>query len=918
MFRKKNVLNLMLFAILMLSFTSKVILGQALSSEKKISLSKFSEFKSNSNLPLQNKIFAQLKTKLSTSGFLVKEGIGQDLNARLNSAKKDGASFHIEGFFKRDANDNLSIYIQIYNPETGFVIDAVNQSYDYSELEGITLNKEEMKVSDDSVLASVEKKLDTRLRTNPNRKERRENIDESILSTPLAELNLPIAPEDAEKATEEVFKLLNEEESISIVSKRVGQEESAERTSAIVSVLGRKKIQDSGARNLADILKQLPGVEIFYDQFGFYKVSFRGIRSKSGILLLLDGHRMNNFYDGSTFLDIRADAIEKVEVIRGPGSSVHGTNALVGVINVVTRDLGQGKDSEVNLTIRRGSFDTTEPSGFFGKKIGNSNWRMTAYGSGYQSERPKFHVRYDETCAMTPPSGGSIFFGTTGCNRYAPPLYLSPYIRTNDQKRQSNLFLKMQDGKDGVYLSGKYLKEVRGPHLGELNQVTPDSELSFEFLNANLGIGRFAITEKLSVNGRVYGDKYIRRDDIQVARPDAIAHQFMSARKRISYNYQTIGGEAILQYNPSSRLVLMLGGQYERLNVNNFYIQQNYGTVGGAITGLQPIFWDYDYTEKDQNKERTIQGLFFQTIYDPFKWMSITFGVRQDFYSDFGKTINPKGGIVFVPFEKTPNGSLSFKILAGSAFRAPTFQELYDRTQQFQIGGYFGNNQLQPETIQTAEIGLEYNTPYTPLTVLGNAFFNKIRNNIDGFNVSGTIPGSSDKYLNLRGITTQGFEVELRLNYSTRNYMFTNVSWLQSVDYGGLPPNENIDTKTFLLDVPQARGNIGLHHELTKYFNVNHTIWASSERGSNSRYPFEAADNRSFRLPQYHIYNLSIATTEDLWKNLVLRFSIFNLNNFKLYEDSNFAASSFYPNRVFPSPHIWGRYFEIRASYQLQ
>ncbi|HMV45125.1 MAG TPA: Plug domain-containing protein, partial [Leptospiraceae bacterium] len=64
---------------------------------------------------------------------------------------------------------------------------------------------------------------------------------------------------------EDFFKL---EESISIVSKRVGESEKTSKTSAIVSVYNRQTISDMGARNLADILKQVPGIEILYDQFG--------------------------------------------------------------------------------------------------------------------------------------------------------------------------------------------------------------------------------------------------------------------------------------------------------------------------------------------------------------------------------------------------------------------------------------------------------------------------------------------------------------------------------------------------------------------------------------------------------------------------------------------------------------------------
>ncbi len=901
--------------IIFLTFTSFYLLAQDITN-KLVLITPFEPFQGSPKPEISKKIESSLIEKLQNN-WDVQSSSGANLKERLQNAKLRKAQFLIEGFYKKKEGENLNLYVQIYNPDTGYVIDAVNQTTEYPELEGISLDKKEIQMEDSKVIEELSKKLETRLRTNTARKERRENIEEFILSSPIGSLDFPISVEDKEKASEEVFKLLSEEESISIVSKRVGQQESAERTSAIVSVVTRKKIQESGARNLADILKQLPGVEVFYDQFGFYKVSFRGIRSRSGVLFLLDGHRMNNFYDGSTFLDIRADAIEKVEVIRGPGSSVHGTNAFVGVINVVTRDLGSGKNTDANLMSRRGSFNTWDSSGFIAKKIGNTDWRITAYGGNYQSDRPKFHIRYDETCAMTQPTN-TVFTGLTACNRYNPPLYLSPWIRTNDKKHQNNAFLKIQQGKDGLYLSGKYTKEIRGPNLGELNQVTPDSELAFEFLNANLGVGGFHITEKLSLSFRIYADKYIRRDDIQVERPDAITHTFMSARKKVSYNYITKGGETILQFTPTSNLLFMLGGQFEKLQVNNFYIQQNYESVGGQILELKPIFWDYDYTEKTQNKERTIQGVFFQTIYDPFKWMSITLGVREDKYSDFGKTINPKGGLVLIPFEKTPYGTLTFKFLAGSAFRAPTFQELYDKTQQFQVGGVFGNEKLKPETIRTGEVGIEYNTPYTPLTILGNAFYNRIKDNIEGFNTSGTTPGQGDTYINLRGISTKGFEAEARLNFSNRNYMFVNVSWLESIDYGGIPPKDKEDFKTFRIDAPQGRGNLGIVHELTRYVLVSHMVWASSERGSNERYAFESANNRSFRIPQYYTYNLSISTTEDLWKKLYFRLSIFNVNNFKLYEDINTATAAFYPNRVFPSPYIWGRYVEFKLTYQME
>nr|MBP9887784.1 TonB-dependent receptor [Leptospiraceae bacterium] len=89
----------------------------------------------------------------------------------------------------------------------------------------------------------------------------------------------------------------------------------------------------------------------------------------------------------------------------------------------------------------------------------------------------------------------------------------------------------------------------------------------------------------------------------------------------------------------------------------------------------------------------------------PLKWLSITAGVRRDTYSDFGSTINPKTGLVITPFEKTKFGTLAFKVLYGSAFRAPTFQELYDKNQAYQVGGVFGNNTQRLQSIGTRDGG---------------------------------------------------------------------------------------------------------------------------------------------------------------------------------------------------------------------
>src|SRR5581483_7344641 len=96
-----------------------------------------------------------------------------------------------------------------------------------------------------------------------------------------------------------------------------------------------------------DILRSLQGFNVSYDRDHSY-VGVRGVSLgdfNSRILLLVDGHRMNNNLNDGAFIGteflVDVDLIDRVEVIRGPGSVLYGNNAFFGVINVITR---KGKD----------------------------------------------------------------------------------------------------------------------------------------------------------------------------------------------------------------------------------------------------------------------------------------------------------------------------------------------------------------------------------------------------------------------------------------------------------------------------------------------------------------------------------------------------------------------------------------------
>lgn len=853
-----------------------------------------------------NKLAAYLaehleKNNFSVSVFTTDNTNNTAINLLLNSAQEQNATFAIAGFYRRNSIGDLVLYAQVYSVTRRALIDAVSFLPLSETLLQASLGAEELRTDDRQAFSALADRLTLALRSNPKEQERPEKLQEHVFAYPaIAGFTYPRATQEQKTATgTDVFRLLAEkEETISIVSKSVSGAESAAKSSAIVTVFSRRQIEATGARNLTDMLKLVPGVEVFYDQMGFYKVSFRGIRSKSGVLLLLDGHRINNFYDGSTFLDLRADIIEKIEIIRGPGSSVHGTNAFVGVINVVTRDAASSQNWWI--ASRYGAFNTLENSLYYGDRRGDFSY--AAHGHFYSSDRQSFHIPYDASCPKTR-------FIANQCDRTQIPLPLRPDIRTNDRKDQINTLFDLKF-RENWYLRTNYIHEDRGPNVGELSQVTPDSLLSMRLGTLDLGFDNLTFG-KLAVSSRLYGDYTRRMDNIQVEREDILQHAGLSPRKKNSYNAITFGNETIAEYPALSTLTAQLGVQVENLRVTNYTSEQNYR--GTNLDTIFATFADYDNLPKDQNRSRTILGVFTQLNWNIFTWLSLTAGARYDYYSDFGSTLNPKGGLVATVFDSKKWGELIAKALYGQAFRAPTFQELYDRTQRFLVSGVFGNPNLKPERIQTFEAGLEYTTFWRPLKISGNAFYNVIRDNIEGTNVSGTVPTLDDKYRNLRGLNTVGFEAGLRLQLDPKNWAFANFSLARTTDYGGFTPYEDRDVITMRLDVPQMRSNIGVATGVIPYTQLFTSVAYSSFRAANYRYAFEAAADRRFRFAEYFLWNISLASAEELFRNLKVRLTVFNLLDTPVYDELNGSFSGF-ENRAFPKE---GRYVEARVEIAL-
>jgi iron complex outermembrane receptor protein len=111
-------------------------------------------------------------------------------------------------------------------------------------------------------------------------------------------------------------------------------------------IITAEDIRLSGATNIPDLLRQVPGMEVMQMGAGHTNVGVRGFNARlnNKVLVLVDGRAVWMDFLGTTFfrlLDVNLADIERIEVIRGPGSTMYGANAFSGVVNIITRPKGE-------------------------------------------------------------------------------------------------------------------------------------------------------------------------------------------------------------------------------------------------------------------------------------------------------------------------------------------------------------------------------------------------------------------------------------------------------------------------------------------------------------------------------------------------------------------------------------------------
>jgi len=424
-----------------------------------------------------------------------------------------------------------------------------------------------------------------------------------------------------------------------------------------VSILTGEEIRRRQYRTLQEALDSLCGVYSTYDR-SYYHTGVRGFSIpgdyNSRLLLLVNGHRLNDPIYGTAAVGYEAvvdlDTVERIEFIRGPGSSLYGSSAVFGVVNVVTRRGADspGFEASVSAASEERFGVSTQLAGVTRDGV---DYLVSVRGFDAAGNR----LVYDEYAAT--PTGG--------------------VTRDTDYESGYGLFARATRGEFSVETG--YVFREKGVPTGQfgVNFDDPDNRI----VDAQ---GYFDLSWRRELDSgavwqaRAYYDNYWYRgwyiyDDTANGGPPDLVNRddVRGQRLGVELNYA-------FQWTDTQRLTV--GGE-GRWNLQQD--QHNYDANG-----------DYANLRSDSVNG----GVFAQDEIAVGRRTHLVLGARVDQYESFGGTLTPRAALIH-----RPDDDSAIKLLYGEAFRAPNVYELeYGDNYSAQA-----NPDLDPERIRTYELVYE-------------------------------------------------------------------------------------------------------------------------------------------------------------------------------------------------------------------
>ncbi len=543
-----------------------------------------------------------------------------------------------------------------------------------------------------------------------------------LIAIGAALLGILSAPAVAQRPAEDDLTKLNLEQLMKVQFSTASKHaEDVSATPASVTVITRAEIRAYGYRTLAEVLRSVRGFWTNSDR----NYSYLGVRGfarpgdyNTRILLLVNGHRLNDniFYQaliGTEFpLDI--DLIERIEIVRGPASSLYGTNAFLGVVNVVTQQ------PPISTTVE------------------------ASVDAGSQLTR-KLRV----TLGLPRILDGALFstsmYRTDGVERLYFPEFDTPatnrgvaYRVDGDRSESGFALVRRRNWKFEAL-------------LGSREKLVPTA--SFETIfndGATRTIDTRGFAEAtyqrdflsgLQLTSRWFYDMYSYRGTYAYSKDGLRLLNFDRARG------DWVGTELNVSHPLGHRNRLTTGFDFRyNLRQNQYNVWQS---------SAAPVL--------DDRRNSSVFAFYAQDELKISARFSVNSGVRIDHYSTFGVAVSPRAAAIFRPDNKT-----AIKYAYGHAFRVPNSYELY-----YADGvSLEANPRLQPEVIDSHNFAVE--RALTPnVRAVAELFYTRLNRLLD---ITEDPATGLSHFVNVASVTAKGLEFEVEAQHNgwrgDLNYVF--------------------------------------------------------------------------------------------------------------------------------------------------
>lgn len=632
-----------------------------------------------------------------------------------------------------------------------------------------------------------------------------------------------------------------------------------------VSLISKKEIEQSGSYKLTEILSEQTGLNIAY--FLGAGVEIQGL-DPDYALILVDGEPLVGRNGGTIDLSrVSLGNVKQIEIVKGPSSSLYGSEALSGVINIITDK--PEKSFLTDIKARYGTFNTIDLNGNVEYRKNNFGLFLFAnynHSNGYDL--------FPQSISKTAPE----------YNDYT----LNPVIKYDVTK---DLSLELN--------SRIFIEKMTNvtTTLGSTTTINLNDKVDLTDVN-NIFSVNYNFTNTTKLKAKFY-NSYYNYKDILTYQSDGSS--FFEDKFEQIY----------------SKGELMLEGSYLKNNTTIF---------GGGII-LDQVNADRIY---GGGKSANNKFVFLQNEYLPFHNLNITAGVRFDAHSDYASRVSPKLAVLYTPIEMlSVKGSFGtgFKAptfqelyldftnpqVGYSVFGTTGFQESLQRlVQNGEITQIYIDpstvTQIKPENSQAFNFNFTVN-PFKQIKADVNLFRNDIKDLIEVLPVAKKTNGQNVfTYFNLNKIYTEGIETNISINPIDNLTLSVGYQYLDAKDKQVIEDIENqkiyktgstgvirpVQMVEYggLFNRSKHSGVIKIYYTLAKYdASINLRVIGKSKYGYVDKNGNGILDNDNEYAPGYVLWNSAVS--KKILSNVSLQLGVDNI-----FDYTNPDLTPQFPGRI--------------------